>query len=480
MFLPQYGFRESPFGVTPDPRYLYATETHREALASLLYGINSGLGFMTLTALPGMGKTTLLFEVLGTLQNKATTAFIFQPVSAPVDLLRLILSEIGVSSPPGGTIELQMQLNEWLIKNFEAGKRFVLAIDEAQNMNDAVLEQVRMLSNFETSREKLMQIILAGQPQLAARLASPELLQLRQRISIAAHLEPLSQSDTVAYISHRLITAGYHNHLPLFNPSALEMIARYSEGIPRNINNICFNALALGCALKQGTVGVDIVREVIADLDLTQRVQAGATKTAGTVRATDSPRQFPLSILEADLVEPKRRTWLQNTIPLLAAAAIVIVFGIGYVRLLKPDRGSFPFGSLAKVASQRTPTTDAVDPEPAQIRAASDPANGASNPTANAVDPAPSETPEDSDATPNTASDTAVNRPDVRPMRSLKVHRGQSLYTVCARVFRGCNSEEFRALLDANPGVSNPNYLIPGQQIFVPGPPPSSRGQTKR
>ena len=165
-------------------------------------------------------------------------------------------------------IELQAKLNEVLAEQSRSGKPLVVVIDEAQNLDDAVLELVRMLSNFETSREKLIQIILCGQPQLAEKLASPELVQLRQRVSIVARLKSLSPKETALYIDHRMRTAGYSAEKPLFTGAALALIAHRSEGIPRNINNLCFNALSLGCALQRETIDCDIVREVVADLDL--------------------------------------------------------------------------------------------------------------------------------------------------------------------------------------------------------------------
>src|SRR3954469_4972330 len=187
-----FKLREQPFGVTPDPKYLYAGASHREALAALLYGLQSGLGFVSLIAKPGMGKTTLLSEVLGRLRDTKTTVFLFQTITTPAELLRSILIDLGVKQAREGLVDLQTQLNNTLVNQCTAGKPVVLVIDEAQNLNDDVLEAVRMLSNFETSRQKLMQIVLAGQPQLAEKLMTSNLLQLRQRISIFAHLTPLS------------------------------------------------------------------------------------------------------------------------------------------------------------------------------------------------------------------------------------------------------------------------------------------------
>ena len=215
-----------------------------------------------------MGKTTLLFHALNQLRDKARTVFLFQTVCTPVDFLRALLADLGVHETQGTLIELQSKLNDVLVEQSRSGKPLVVVIDEAQNLDDSVLELVRMLSNFETSREKLMQIILSGQPQLAEKLASPELVQLRQRVSIVARLKPLSPEETALYIDHRLRTAGYSAEAPLFTGAALALIAECSEGIPRNINNLCFNALSLGCALQRRTIDGDIVREVVADLDL--------------------------------------------------------------------------------------------------------------------------------------------------------------------------------------------------------------------
>ena len=268
MFLNHFNLRDQPFGVTPDPRYLFFTKTHREALEGLLYGINSGLGFIALTGEPGMGKTTLLRAALDRLGSTVRTVFLFQAITDPTELFRALLIDLGEKDPPGTLIDLEMRLNEILVKHNESGKRLVVVLDEAQNLDDSVLEAIRMLSNFETSRHKLLQVILCGQQQLADRLATPELVQLRQRISIFATLKPLTRLETADYIQHRLKVAAYENSTPLFTPEAVSLIAHYGDGIPRIINNICFNSLSIGCALGKKTIDADVVREAIVDLRL--------------------------------------------------------------------------------------------------------------------------------------------------------------------------------------------------------------------
>ena len=196
MFLDFYKLREQPFGVTPDPRYLYLSSTHKEALASLYYGIEAGRGFLALIAKPGMGKTTLLFQLLERLEGSARTIFLFQTQCDLREFFRYLLADLGVDTSGLDLVQMHEKLNEILIREARAKRRFVLVIDEAQNLEDAVLESVRLLSDFETPSSKLMQIVLAGQPQLAEKLARPDLIQLRQRISIVSRLEPLTPEIT--------------------------------------------------------------------------------------------------------------------------------------------------------------------------------------------------------------------------------------------------------------------------------------------
>jgi general secretion pathway protein A len=268
MVLPFYQLREQPFGVTPDSRYFFLSNTHREALASLLYGVDAGCGFLALIAAPGLGKTTLLFDTLGFLRRNALTVFLFETVCTPLDLLRSLLTALGVKDAHGNLTRMQARLQEVLIEQARLGKRVVVVMDEAQNIDHSVLELLRMLSNFETPQQKLLQIILAGQPHLAEKIASPGLEQLRQRISIFAHLKPISRQETQLYIEHRLRIAGYTRKTPLFTRDALTLIAEHSGGVPRSINNLCFNALSLGCVLKKPSIDAEIIREVIADLDV--------------------------------------------------------------------------------------------------------------------------------------------------------------------------------------------------------------------
>lgn len=288
MLLDHYGLREQPFGVTPNPRFLYLSPGHREALASLVYGIESGRGFLALIAPPGMGKTTLLFQLLERLGSAARTVFLFQAQCDARDFMRSIMLDLGLGDGESqDLVALQSRLNQILIEELQARRKFVLVLDEAQNLQDSALEFVRMLSNFETPREKLMHIILTGQPQLAEKLARPSMVQLRQRISMFIRLRPLTTMETGEYIEHRLRVAGYSG-TPFFNRGAVTAIAGLSGGIPRNINNLCFNALSLGYAGGRKTIDSDIVREVSADLDLGSLAAEAAAVVASSEPETRS------------------------------------------------------------------------------------------------------------------------------------------------------------------------------------------------
>jgi general secretion pathway protein A len=267
MFETFFGFNHQPFGTTPDPRYLHWTRAHQEAMASLYYGIESGCGFMTLIASPGMGKTTLLFHLLERLKETSRTAYIFQTQCSSSEFLRCMMADLGWNASEQDLVTLYVKLYELLVADANAGKRFVLVVDEAQNLDDSVLETVRLLTNFETPNRKLMQVILAGQPQLSSKLAKLELWQLRQRISIMSRLEPLTPPEVTEYVQHRLTVAGYRG-APMFVPRALDLIATASGGIPRIINNLCFNALSLAYAQRQKTVTVPMIREAATDLQL--------------------------------------------------------------------------------------------------------------------------------------------------------------------------------------------------------------------
>jgi general secretion pathway protein A len=287
MWLQYFGFQEDPFSVSPDPRYLYLSQTHQEALESLKSGFYNNRGFIAMIAPPGMGKTTLLYRFLEDTRETARSVFLFDidAECEPREFVSYVLREFGIA-PAQSSFEMHRQLSDALVKETAAGRKCVVVIDEAQNLSDAVLERVRLLTNFETSQGKLLQIILSGQPQLTEKLMQASLLQLRQRVSTACSLEPLSIDGTEAYIDHRIMQAGYSGD-SLFTKYAIRLIAQASNGTPRTINNLCFNALSLCCDLNSRQVDGSMVSKVIAKLQLLPEL-----KEPVSVAATIAPEQF--------------------------------------------------------------------------------------------------------------------------------------------------------------------------------------------
>ena len=242
MYNNYFGLTEIPFSIAPDPRYLYMSERHREALAHLLYGVNGGGGFVLLTGEVGTGKTTVCRCLLEQIPDDCDVAFIFNPKLTAHELLATICREFGIPCPESSSIMAYVtQLNEYLLEANAKGRRAILIIDEAQNLEADVLEQMRLLTNLETNRRKLLQIILLGQTELREMLDTPALRQLAQRVTARYHLEPLSRREVSAYVSHRLQVSGARSRL--FPASTIPMLSRLSGGIPRLINLLCDRAL---------------------------------------------------------------------------------------------------------------------------------------------------------------------------------------------------------------------------------------------
>ncbi|NOZ11539.1 MAG: AAA family ATPase [Gammaproteobacteria bacterium] len=305
MYTAFFGLTELPFSIAPDPRFLFMSKRHREALAHLLYGIQEGGGFVQLTGEVGTGKTTLCRGFLEQVPENVDVALILNPRVSEKGLVSSICDELRIDYSPQQTLkELVDVLNAHLLKCHAEGSRSVLIIDEAQNLSSGVLEQIRLLTNLETNRDKLLRIVLIGQPELGAMLARKELRQLQQRITARYHLQPLSKEETCQYIKYRLAVAGIKR--TLFAPLALNRVYRYSDGIPRLINIICDRAL-LGAYTKESwTVGPRVV-----------------TQAAKEVLAKESSKHFNL------------RRWGYS-----AALIVTFISGIGVAGLFAEVRGS--------------------------------------------------------------------------------------------------------------------------------------------
>jgi general secretion pathway protein A len=473
--LDYYKLQEQPFGVTPDSRFVFLTSSHKEALNSLVYGIESGCGFVALIADPGLGKTTLLFQTLEILRDNARIVFLFQTISTPLDLLRALLSGLGVRELRGNLVEMQITLKELLSEQFRAGRRVVLVIDEAQNLDDSVLELVRMLSNFETERDKLIQIVLAGQPQLEKNIASPELVQLRQRVSIFARLKPLTPEETTLYIAHRLRTAGYSFDTALFTKDALAIIALCSEGIPRNINNLCFNALSLGSALQQKPIDRDILRQVIADLDLGP-LRKKFSLPAPPPEEKDTPPTTTSEMFWAQESPSVFAEWLPKI-----AAALLVVLAIGGALFAGRQWLGRPAASHASVATPASQTPVASQPSAGTASAAQAPIT--SEPATES--PAPEQPSSSASALTQPAGPAAQTRPGPPSLPqtstlgsapntspgsagTVRVRIGQTLVGICTEHFGTCTAELLQQIHELNPSMKDPDHIEIGQDLRIP------------
>jgi type II secretory pathway predicted ATPase ExeA len=262
-----FKLHSSPFGTSPDPRFLYMMPHTREALACLEYGISARKGFTVLTGEVGTGKTTLLKRALASFNNRRiSTAFVFNPRLEVLDFLEFVLADFGIPCTSRTKSGMLLQLNRWLIERFRMEETCVVVIDEAQNLSWDLLEEIRLLTNLETSSEKLLQIVLSGQPELEEKLRHPSVRQLRQRVALWCRTQPLTESQTHAYVAERLRLAGAAR--PIFTSGALDLIYRYSHGIPRLINLLCEHSLIVAFVEQVEEVSAEMVEGVAAELEL--------------------------------------------------------------------------------------------------------------------------------------------------------------------------------------------------------------------
>jgi type II secretory pathway predicted ATPase ExeA len=430
--LEYYNLLEQPFGVTPDTRFLYLNHMYCEALASLWYGIGERRGFMALVAHPGMGKTTLLFQLLQRLRRSSVrTVFLFQTCCSADDLIRYLLLDLGIW-PSSDPVSMHYQLNETLLQGARAGRQLVFVVDEAQNLSESALESLRLLSNFETSQGKLLQIILAGQPQLVNTLMKPEMLQLTQRLSVTNFLDPLDTQEVGQYIRHRLGVAGYQGK-PLFTPDALQLVARESQGIPRNINNICFGAMSMSFALHRKKIDREIVESVAAEQNLKSLGQRFVSLKRQTPRP-EQPMVPEISTRPAQRPSARRRSipdWFGRY---SRGAACLLAFLLLLTPGMAIGRRSEP---LISVSSANIPIPAMMAPTP-------------------------------SAKTAPTIKVGLLNR--LSEDRMVLVEPRQTLRQICLRYLARYSLRIAQQIQALNPGL-DPNRIESGQRIRLPLPP---------
>lgn len=457
MFLEYYGLIEQPFGVTPDPRFLHLGPKHREALASLVYGTETNRGFLALIAQPGMGKTSLLFQYLEWLRDRARVAFLFQTDCDSREFMRHLLTDLGIDAEGKDHPAMHAALNQILTDEMRAGRRFILVIDEAQNLDERVLESVRLLSNFETPWMKLMQIVISGQPQLAQRLVRPSMAQLRQRISSVIRLDPFTAGETNAYIDHRLWVAGYSGP-PLFTVGARLQIAQAGRGIPRNINNLCFNAMSLAYAMDMRQIDSKIVGEVVSDLEIDSLLPAAEppAKTFSSSRVF-SPFGAPFS---AELAKKqavssggvRRSGW--RMIPAIASAAAVLLLGIA--------------STLAWSRGLRTPALDFLP----SAEAAMMPAGAAARvapPASAALAPSLAESLQPQALSPNADFRAAAVRAAANGrILTIVVEKDATLRYLCLEYLGRLDEAALVEMFSLNPQIKDAGNIRAGQRLRLP------------
>lgn len=322
MYLNFYGLKEKPFNLTPDPRFLYLTPVHQEALSQLIYGVQERKGFIVLTGEVGTGKTTLLHSLIQQLDGMAEVALVVHSALPFDELLEYALEDFGVKTQAASPAQRLFALNEFLIEQHRAGRNSVLILDEAQNLNAETLEQVRLLSNFETSTAKLLQILLVGQPELRAKLELDQLRQLRQRIGLRCSIHPLTREEARDYILSRLRIAGAID-ISIFTYEAIGRITEYAGGIPRIVNMVCDHCLLFGFADQKRQIDQEIVEQAI------EYLEQGSSRPRATSLSPAQPSQA------SETSAPLRRRG-SRIVALLSIIGVLVVIAM-LTAMLRPD-----------------------------------------------------------------------------------------------------------------------------------------------
>jgi general secretion pathway protein A len=498
MYSSFFGLREKPFEVTPDPSFLYLTPRHKEMLASLVYGIKERRGFIVVSGEVGTGKTTLINAALQRLDQQTKVAYICNTALSFDELLEVSLMELGLIQPGVSLSKVQAihRLNEFTIEQLASGGNVVLIVDEAQNLDNLSLENLRLLSNLETRKHKLIQIILAGQPELDVKLNRPELRQLTQRISVRRSIKPLSEEETYAYIAHRLSVAGAEDS-GVFGSKAKKKIYDLSAGFPRKINVLCDNALLIAYGIEKKTVDSDILEEAARDLGWTPLM-------------TDQKNVHSHVLSPVNPTVHKRSRFLQ----LALVAAIALLGGILLARWMPLSKSSSLVQALQDRIQQRnseanSPSKDIDDQASHRLPSVSHETREAKQTVMNLQAAAPNlssqSTSGETPALPKPVSRVTTEEgrrqpdlllaenqlppPSVNPISyasarnpeatdhplvdrsnnvSVTVQKGETLSGIIVDNYGEFNSTILNIVMKENAHIVSPDYIYPGQVIIIP------------
>ncbi len=484
MYAQFYGFSKKPFNLTPDPAFLFVTENHQEIIASLIYGICERKGFIMITGDVGTGKTTILHYLRTVLAPKVKIVFIVQTQITFIQLMKEVLTDLKLSLGNETKSSMTRQLSTYLMQTAEKDENLVIIIDEAQNLSRDVLEELRMLSNLETSEDKLLEIVLVGQPELEKKLNSEDLRQLKQRIEIRRQIKPLTVEESRAYIEHRLSRVGSTSKA-VFTPEALSLICRYADGIYRNINILCDNALLIGFGLEEKIIDEAIVKEVLDDMGLLPPREANGPKSVHTPEPVlqENSEESPCPGKEASSsgfrLHPRKVTYG------IAGGIGLVVVALLAMDMLKPQpqeaRYSLnPPNAAEKVATAIVDTKSGPNPgEPS--KPASEPKLGApelalagqsplqekpvsvqEEPTLAVAEPTKPE------PAPAPVASKPTGTSEKRFKGSIGVATGGTLYSIARQYYKEANISLSECILEFNPRITDINSISPYLKVQVP------------
>lgn len=488
-----YGFSEEPFNVNPDPRFLHLTETHQQVLDSMMGGILDRKGFILVLGELGSGKTTLVQHLLNTIDRKVKAVAVFRPQNTFEELLEDVLRELKVPSAPQNKVSLVRQLNDYL-HSLTPDQTLAILIDDAQELSPEIMEELRLLPTPETLSAKKLQVVLVGQPELKARLDSPNLRELRQRVEILGEIRPLSEEECRQYIAHRLEKVDSEINR-VFTPEAIDLICRHARGNPRTLNILCDNAFLIGYGLSKKKVDSPVVNEVLEDLDFVdpEELDEGRPKEGRRVRVAAAGGKSALF-----------RKIGFSLLALLGVGAIILLGRIYLKGPEEPPMAKFPIQPPAirekapsvpseekpervaqtisqpeaakQQAVQETPAEKKIPPPvlPKKIKPAS-PTPAKTEP----VPPVAERKPSSPDERPAVASKPAPPSPpspaagprskaEARIKKTVTVKAGESIYTIAAKNYRVANTSVVDQILEVNPRIPSSRKLLANQQVSLP------------